>query len=178
MKSMQPKKLAVISALLALASMAFVPAALASPINPNLTWNPNPIAQGLTTTATYGVATDSDCPSGQTFAGTLTVVEPDGVSTSSISVGATACGTTNLSAAYPTAFTGVEGTTECGLYAATWSGTTSTTVGGIHPTFSVTNNFIVTCPTGVPQFGMPALLVAAMGLVLVAALRNKRVLKV
>ena len=186
MKSMQLKKLAVISTLLALAGLAFVPAAFAMPINPNLNWSPNPVTTpGNTTTATYGVndvtpngTADGDCPSGDTFTGTLTVTEPapaSGVST--VSVSSTPCGTTNLHSVYPTAFTGVAATTECGVYSATWAGVTSALVGGFHPTFSVTDNFVVTgCTTTVPQFTAPVMMVAAFGLVLVAAAKKGRLL--
>jgi hypothetical protein len=177
---MEAKKAASFIGLLAVTAMLLTPAALAfvgkSPINPNLTWNPNPVNQGATTTATYGVAADSDCVTGDTFAGTLTVVEPDGVSTSTVIQGATPCGTTNLSAVYPTAFTGTASTRECGLYTATWAGSTSTTVGGVHPKFSTQDNFIVQCAT-VPEFGAPAMLLAAFGMVLVVAMKKGNLLR-
>ena len=179
MKSLQLKKLAVISTLLALAGMAFVPTALASPITANLSWSPNPITSpGSSSTATFGVAIDSDCPSGQTYTGTVTVTEPDGTSVSTYSVSGQACGDTTNSASYPSDFTGTAGTTQCGVYSAEWKGSTTASVGGVHPTFDVTDNLILACQ-GVPQFGAaPALLVAAMGLVLVVGLRNKRILKI
>jgi hypothetical protein len=50
---------------------------------------------------------------------------------------------------------------------------------GQHPSFSVTDNFIVISfqpPPGVPQFGAPAIFIAAMGLVLVAAMKKGKVL--
>jgi hypothetical protein len=190
MKSMQPKKLAVISTLIALVGIMFVPAVAAHPINANLSWSPNVVTTpGTSTTATYGVndvlpsssTPDPDCPSGDTFTGTLTVTEAapsSGVST--VTVGTTPCGTTSLTSVYPTAFTGVASTTECGLYSAVWSGVTSATVGGVHPTFSVTDNFVVEgCSTStVPQFTAPLMLVAAFGLVLMAAAKKGRLLKV
>jgi hypothetical protein len=184
---MRLKKLAVISALLTLVGVAFVPAAFAMPINANLTWAPSPVTTpGTSTTATFGVndvtpsgGPDSDCPAGDTFTGTLTVVEPAPASGSaSVSIGTTPCGTTTLSAVYPTGFTGVASTTECGTYTATWSGVTSALVGGIHPTFIVTDNFVVTGCTTVPQFTLPAMMVAAMGLLLVAVAKKGRLLKI
>jgi hypothetical protein len=176
---MQMKGALVAFALVAFASLALIPVAFAHPINPNLTWSPNPVTTpGATTTATYGVATDSDCPSGQTFTGTLTVVEPDGVSTAKVTVAATACGTTNLNSVYPTGFTGTASTLTCGVYSATWAGTTSALVGGFHPTFSVTNNFVVTCTTTAPEFASPAILVGAIGLVAIVALRKTKFVKV
>jgi hypothetical protein len=188
MKSMQLKKLAVISALLALAGTAFVPAVLAHPINANLTWLPDPITSGSTTTATFGVndvtpgpspVSDPDCPSGDTFTGTLTVVTPAPSSSSSTFTVSTPtpCGTTGLTATYPTNFVGNPSTVECGVYSATWAGVSSALIGNIHPTFNVTDNFVVTCPNGAPQFAAPAVLVAAMGLVLVAAAKKGRLLK-
>jgi hypothetical protein len=188
MKSVQLKKLAVISTLLALAGLAFMPAVFAMPINPNLSWSPNPTASGSTTTATFGVndvtpttppTPDGDCPSGDTFTGTLTVTEPaPALGVATYAVAATPCGDVTLSAVYPTAFTGVAATTECGVYTATWSGVTSATVATFHPAFSLTDDFIVNCSTtGVPQFTAPLMLVAAFGLVLVAAAKKGRLLK-
>jgi hypothetical protein len=168
-----------------LASMAFMPAVYAAPINSNLVWSPDPTSQGGTSTATFGVndvtttgASDPDCPAGDTFSGTLTVVEHDGISTSTVSVGATPCGTTNLTAVYPTQFTGVAGTTECGVYSATWAGTTTAVEGGIHPTFSVSDHLSVSCGVGVPEFQGPAIMVAALGLLLLATVKKVRLVRI
>lgn len=176
---MQVKGVVGVLALLALLAAGLAPVVFANPINPVLNWSPNPVTQGSTTTATYGVAIDADCPTGQTFTGTLKVVEPDGVSTATVTLGVpTPCGTSNLSAVYPTAFTGTAGTTELGTYSATWSGTTSAIVGGVHPTFNVQDNFVVVKSTGVPEFPVPAILVSAIGLVLIAAMKKGKILPV
>jgi len=126
--------------LLTLSAFLAVPV-MASPITANLNWSPNPVT-GASTTATFGVATDADCPS--TYSGTLTVVEPAPASgTAVLTVGSTTCGTVNLSAVYPTAagFVGTKGLTQCGEYTATWAGTTT----GAGVTFSVQDDFVVTC---------------------------------
>jgi hypothetical protein len=189
MKSMQLKKLAVISTLVAFVGMMFAPVAFAMPITPNLAWSPGTVVAGSTTTAIFGVAdkillpnsttiNDPDCPPGQTFTGTITVTEPDNTSISTTSVTVVACGTTNLSAIYPTAFTGTKGTTELGTYTAVWKGTTTATVGGKHPTFNVIDNFVVVPPVthGAPEFAAPAMFVAAFGLVVVALIKKGNLL--
>lgn len=158
-------------AVLALVLSYATPAVFASPISPVLNWSPNPIAKGGTTTATYGVASDADCPG--TFSGTLKVVEPDGISTATVTVGTTSCGTVTLTSVYPTAFTGTKGTTECGTYTATWSGTTSKP--GV--TFLTEDDFVVTC-IPVPEFPMPVFAIAAVGLVLLLAMRKTKLIKV
>jgi hypothetical protein len=188
MKSMQLQKVAAISLLLAFAGAAIAPSVLAEPINPNLSWAPNPITTGSTTTATFGVAdtlptggSDNDCPSGDFFSGTLTVTTPGGL-TSTYTVTSVPCGTQNLSAIYPTAFTpgtGAPSTATAGVYGAVWAGTTTATVGGVHPTFNTSDNFVVTTPvTGVPQFGASAMLVAAIGLIAMAALKRSKVISI
>src|SRR3984885_10246795 len=163
------------AALLLLASPALL-AVHADPINPNLSWSPNPIAIGATTTATFGVGdtipaqSDPDCPAGAFFTGTLTVTTPGGL-TSSVTETHIACGTQNLSAAYPGAFTpgtGAPSTSTSGTYSATWAGTTTALVGGVHPVFSTGDSFVVVPIGGVPEFGAPTMLVAAFGLVAVA----------
>lgn len=162
----------VIAAISLLAGL-ITPVAFASPINPNLTWAPNPIAVGGTTTATFGVSTDADCPSG-TYTGTLTVTDPASVSHSFTGNPVTAaCGVTNNSAIFPNDFTGGANTRTCGTYTATWTGTTSANGGS----FGTLNTFKVTCPVGAPEFGAPSLLVAAMGIALLAALRKTKFLK-
>jgi len=86
-----------------------------------------------------------------------------------------ACGSVTLHATYPTDFTGVASTTQCGTYSAEWKGTTSALVGGFHPTFDLTNNIVVTgCTQSAPEFGAPAMLIAAIGLVLVAAVKRRK----
>ena len=184
MRLTMDKQTAAILGLLTVAALVLAPVVSAAPINPNLSWSPNPTTVGGTTTATYGVnsvtptgASDPDCPAGQTFTGTLTVTEPapaSGVST--VTVGSTPCGTTNLTSVYPTAFTGVASTATCGTYAAVWAGTTSALIGGVHPTFSVTDNFTIPC-VPVPEFPGPAMMVAALGLVLLVGVRKVRLLK-
>ena len=179
------------AALLLLASPALL-AVHADPINPNLSWAPNPINVGATTTATFGVGdtipgtsppqSDPDCPAGAFFSGVLTVTTPGGL-TSTYTVTSVPCGTQNLSAAYPAAFTagsGAPSTISIGTYTANWAGTSTALVGGVHPTFSVTDNFFTTQqtpPPTVPEFGAPAMLVAAIGLVVVAAMKKGNLLK-
>jgi hypothetical protein len=120
------------AALLLLASPALL-AVHADPINPNLSWSPNPIAIGATTTATFGVGdtipgtspaqSDPDCPSGAFFTGTLTVTTPGG-EISTYTVTGVPCGTQNLTAVYPTAFTagtGAPSTSTIGKYTASWA---------------------------------------------------------
>src|SRR2546425_9320847 len=102
----QLRKMVSVLALLVVSVLALAPFAAASPITPNLNWGLQTIVSGSTNTGIYGVATDFDCPIGQTFSGTLTVVEPDGISTATVTVGPTACGTTGLTSVYPTDFTG------------------------------------------------------------------------
>jgi methionine-rich copper-binding protein CopC len=167
-------KLLPLMALLSLAALS-VPFAAAHPINPSLTWSSSNVAQGSTTTATATVSVDADCPVGQTFSGTITVTEPDGTSVGTFAVGPTACGT-NVTAIYPTAFAGTAGTTELGTYTTSWVGTSSVVTNGVHPTFDITTGFIVVSfqPPPVPQFGLPAMVVAALGLVMVAAVKKGR----
>ena len=179
------------AALLLLASPALL-AVHADPINPNLSWSPNPIAIGATTTATFGVGdtipgtspaqSDPDCPAGAFFTGTLTVTTPGGL-TSSVTETHIACGTQNLSAAYPGAFTpgtGAPSTGTSGTYTAEWKGTTTALVGGVHPAFDTIDNFVVSPATmhGAPEFGAPAMLVAAIGLVAVALVKKANIVKV
>jgi hypothetical protein len=171
-------KLVPFLALLSVVGLAMVPVVAAHPINPSLGWSNINVNAGASTTAIVSVAIDADCPTGQTFSGTITVVQPlGGVATASI--GTTACGTSAL-AVYPTGFTGVASTSEVGTYNATWAGSSSViAANGQHPSFSVTDNFIVISfqpPPGVPQFGAPAIFIAAMGLVLVAAMKKGKVL--
>jgi hypothetical protein len=158
--------------------------------NADLSWNPSPTQIGSTTTATFGVAdtlpgggSDPDCPAGATFSGTLTVTTPHG-NTSTFTVTNVPCGTTNLTAVYPTDFTpgtGAPSTNQLFKYNATWTGTTTADVGGMHPTFKVTDQFetYLCCPPPIttPEFGSSAILVAAIGLVLVAAMKKSKLLK-
>jgi hypothetical protein len=187
---MQIRKSVPALALLSLGLLVMLPLVAADPISPNLNWTNTDIPQTSTNTATFGVAnmlpgggSDPDCPAGQTFSGTLTVTTPGGL-TSTYSVSNVACGTQNLSAVYPTAFTagtGAPSTATAGTYTGVWAGTTSALVGGVHPTFSVTDNFVagpLPPPNTVPQFGAPAMLVAAIGLVVVAAMKKTNLIKV
>ena len=91
------------------------------------------------------------------------------------------CGTQNLSAVYPTAFTpgtGAPSTSTSGTYSATWAGTTTALVGGVHPVFSTGDSFVVVPIGGVPEFGAPTMLVAAFGLVAVALAKKANLVKV
>jgi len=180
----QLTKIALVPVLL-LASMAFMPAVYAAPIRANLVWLPDPTSQGGTSTATFGVndvtttgAPDPDCPAGDTFDGTLTVVEPDGVSTSSYSLTSVPCGSINLTAVYPTAFTGTAGTSQCGIYMATWAGVSSAIEGGVHPTFRVSDHLAVSCAVPVPEFQGPGIMIAALGLLLLATVNKVRLVKI
>src|SRR5580692_3991947 len=132
-----------IAALVLLATPALI-SVQAHPINANLNWNPGSFAAGGTTTATFGVADmlvgggpDGDCPAGAFFSGTLTVTTPGGL-TSTFSVTNVPCGTTTLTAVYPTAFTpgsGAPSTISVGTYTGVWAGTTTALIGGVHPSF-------------------------------------------
>jgi hypothetical protein len=178
------------AALLLLASPALL-AVHADPINPNLSWSPNPISIGATTTATFGVGdtipgtsppqSDPDCPAGDTFTGTLTVTMPNG-KTSSVTETAIPCGTQNLTAIYPTAFTsgsGAPSTNIAGTYTAEWKGTTTALVGGVHPAFDAIDSFFVQPPcVCVPEFSAPPVLVAAIGLVAVVLVKKANLIKV
>src|ERR1700694_5011783 len=157
---MSTKRMISLMATLSVALM-LVPVVYPHPIAPALSWSSQNLSPGSSTTATASVMIDPDCPSGQTYQGTITVVEPDGVSTATFSVGPTACGT-SVTALYPTAFTGTAGTLETGVYTATWAGSSSAVVGGQHPQFSMQNNFIVQkfSPPPVPEFPAPAMFVA------------------
>jgi hypothetical protein len=187
---MQIRKSAPLLALLSLGLLVALPFVAGDPINANLNWTSISITAGGTNTATFGVAdmlvgggSDIDCPAGAFFSGTLTVTTPGGL-TSTVTETSIACGTQNLSAVYPTAFTagsGAPSTTTAGTYTANWAGTSTALVGGVHPSFSVTDNFVaqsLTPPPTVPEFGAPAMLVAAIGLVLVAAMKKANLLKV
>ena len=162
-------------ALVSAVALLLVPAAAANPITPTLSWSTQNLVAGQTTIATVSVSIDSDCPSGQTYSGTITVVEPDGTSTATFSVGATPCGT-SVTAVYPTDFTGVAGTTQTGAYSAVWAGSSSAVVGGSHPSFILRDNFAVHAfpPPPVPQFplGFGLLMVVAVPLLL--TLKNRR----
>jgi hypothetical protein len=151
--------------------LAIVPVVYANPITPSLTWSPQFVPIAGTTTGTANVAIDADCPSGKTYQGTITVVEPDGVSTGTVTIGATPCGTA-VTVVYPTGFSGSASTSESGTYTATFAGTTSALVGGVHPKFSLTDNFFAGNFQPVPESPMPAMLMAAFGLVAVVAMRK------
>jgi hypothetical protein len=190
---MQIIKTAPILALVSLGLLVVLPFAGAHPITPNLNWSSSgsAITTGGTNTASFGVAQylvgtsnpDLDCPPGAFFSGTLTVTTPGG-QTSTYSVTNVPCGTQNLFAVYPTAFTagtGAPSTNTNGTYTGTWAGTTSALVAGTHPIFSVTNFFVAngqSSPSSVPEFAAPAILVAAIGLVVVAAMKRGNVLHV
>jgi hypothetical protein len=152
----------------------------ASTIAPRLYWVTQPIVYpGLpqqTITAGYGVLATNECPFGDFFSGTLTVTEPDGTSVSSVTQTDIPCGNIDLTTVYPTGFTGTAGTSECGPYTAVWAGSTTAVVDGVHPAFSLNLDFSGYC-TPVPEFGAPAILVAAMGLVAVAMMKRAKVLK-
>jgi hypothetical protein len=187
---MQIRKSAPALALLSLGLLVMLPLVAADPIAPNLNWTSTSITAGSTNTATFGVAdtlpggaSDPDCPAGAFFSGTLTVTTPGGL-TSTYTVTNVPCGTQTLSAVYPTAFTagsGAPSTATTGTYTGVWAGTTTALIGGVHPTFSVSDNFVTQAllpPPTVPQFGAPAMLVAAFGLVLVAAIKKANLIKV
>jgi hypothetical protein len=173
------RKVVSVLALFAVSALALAPFAAAHPINAGLNWGLQTIVSGSTNTGTYGVGVDFDCPVGETFSGTLTVVEPDGISTATVTVGPTACGTTSLTSVYPTDFTGTAGTTQIGTYTATFAGSASTDIFGIHPEFKLVDNFVVKefGATNVPEFSAPAMIVAVAGLVLLAATKRARQLK-
>ena len=184
-------KTAPLLALVSLGLLAMLPFVGAHPINANLNWSSSSsgIVTGGTNTATFGVAdvlpgtttSDIDCPAGAFFSGTLTVTTPGGLP-STFTVNNVPCGTEDLHAIYPTAFTagtGAPSTTTAGTYTGTWAGTTTALVGGLHPSFSVTDNFVAngqSPPPTVPEFGAPAMLVAAIGLVVVAAMKKGNLL--
>ena len=188
---MQSTKIAPILALVSLGLLAMLPFAAAHPIQANLNWSSSAsgIITGGTNTASFGVAdtlpggnqTDIDCPAGAFFSGTLTVTTPGGL-TSTYTVTNVPCGTQNLSAVYPTAFTagtGAPSTATAGTYTGLWAGVTTALVGGVHPSFSVTDNFVANAqspPPTFPEFGAPAMLVAAIGLVVVAAMKKSNLL--
>jgi hypothetical protein len=187
---MQITKTAPLLALVSLGLLAMLPFVTAHPINANLNWSSSSsgIITGGTNTATFGVAdmlvgggSDIDCPAGAFFSGTLTVTTPGGL-TSTVMETNVPCGTQNLSAVYPTAFTagsGAPSTATAGTYTANWAGASTALVGGVHPSFSVTDNFVANAqlpPPTVPEFGAPAMLVAAIGLVVVAAMKKGNLL--
>lgn len=169
------RKTAPMLALISTVALLLVPSAAASPITATLAWSSQNLVAGQSTTATASVSIDSDCPSGQTYSGTITVVEPDGVSTATFSVGTTPCGT-SVTAVYPTDFTGVAGTTQTGTYSATWAGSSSAVVGGSHPSFILRDNFAVHAfsPPPVPQFPMGIGLLIVVAVPLLLALKNRR----
>jgi hypothetical protein len=170
------KRMAILPAvLLVMTALVLAPMAYASPITPSLTWGSLSVPTAGTNTATANVMIDSDCPSGQTYQGTITVVEPDGVSIGTFSVGPTPCGTP-VTAVYPTDFSGTAATTQTGTYTATWAGSTSLSTGGLHPEFSLGNGFVVVTfpPVNVPEFPAPAMFMAAFGLVAIVAIRKTK----
>jgi hypothetical protein len=186
---MQIRKSAPILALLSLGLLVALPLVAADPINANLNWASTSIAAGSPNTATFGVAStlvgggsDIDCPTGQFFSGVLTVTTPGG-KTSTFTVTNVPCGTQNLTAVYPTAFTpgsGAPSTASVGTYTANWAGVSTALIGGVHPSFNVTDNFVANAqlpPPTVPEFGAPAMLVAAIGLVVVAAMKKGNLLQ-
>ena len=176
----QLRKMVTILSMLAVSALALAPFAAASPINATLNWGLQTIVSGSTNTGTYGVGVDFDCPLGETFSGTLTIVEPDGISTSTVTVGPTACGTTGLTSVYPTDFTGTKGTTQVGAYTATFAGIASTDILGIHPEFKLVDNFVVKefGHANVPEFSAPAIIVAVVGLALLTVMKKGRSMKV
>jgi hypothetical protein len=167
---------AILSVLAALA-LTTLPAAFASPITATLAWTPNPNpVPGSAETGTATVKIDSDCPAETTYAGVITITTP-GAGVSTHIVAPTACGSPVV-VSYPADFTGVASTAACGAYKAEWAGTTSTLIGGLHPAFDLKNLFVVSGCSRVPEFSSPALMIAAIGLALVAAVKRGRLLKV
>ena len=189
---MHVTKVVPLLALVSLGLLAMLPLVTAHPISPNLNWSSSSsgIPTGGTVTATFGVAdvlpggnsSDIDCPAGAFFSGTLTVTTPGGT-VSTHTVANIPCGTVNLTAIYPTQFTATGHTpanSTSGTYTANWAGSTTALIGGLHPSFSITDNFVANQlppPPTVPEFGAPAILVAAIGLVVVAAMKKANLLR-
>jgi hypothetical protein len=188
---MHVTKAASLLALLSLGLLAMLPFVGAHPISPNLNWGStgSGIPTGGTVTANFGVADvlpgtttpDVDCPAGAFFSGTLTVTTPGGLP-STFTVNNVPCGTQDLHAIYPTQFTALShapANSTTGTYTADWAGSTTALVGGVHPSFSISDNFVAVSlspPPTVPEFGAPAILVAAIGLVVVAAMKKGNLL--
>ena len=166
--------------LLTVASFTLTPtvAAIPAPFEPVLSWGHNAgIINGSTITATFGL---DGCVPGSTFSGTLKVTEPDGVGVATFSVTNVLCTTsvTNMTVIYPTGFTGTAGTSELGTYTSQWN-TVISLSGFNYPTMSRPEFFTVALTTNyVPEFGAPTIMVAAMGLVLLAFMKKTRMLKV
>jgi hypothetical protein len=177
---MHVKRVLPLLALLLVASFTLTPMVTATPppYDSVLGWSHGDgIVQGSTITATFGFGVSGYCLTGYTFSGNLTVTEPDGVSVATVSVKDVPCGTTDLTAVYPTGFTGTAGTSELGTYTAVWRSDTSQFTSHI-PIIAISQNFTVALTTNyVPEFGAPAILVAAMGLVLLALMKKTKMLK-
>jgi hypothetical protein len=83
----------------------------------------------------------------------------------------------NATATYPTGFTGAAGTSELGTYTSHFDGFISLSTSSV-PFFSAVEFFTVALTTNyVPEFGAPAILAAAMGLVLLALMKKTKMLK-
>ena len=177
------KRVAPILGLLAVVSLALMPLAAASPLTATLTWTPNPNpTPGSAEIGTVNVQQDSDCPSGQTYSGTLTVTPPGGSPVSTATIPATPCGTAVTGLTYggtDTDFSPEGSTLVCGTYVGEWAGATTAVVAGSHPSFDLKVNFSVTgCKvTTAPEFGASAVLVAAMALVAMAVMTRSKLLK-
>jgi hypothetical protein len=176
---MHSKSVLPLLTLLIVASFTLTPMVAATPLpfDPVLSWSHNDsILKGSTITATFGLS----CPPGSTFSGTLTVTEPDGVSVATVSVTNVPCAGfgTNVTAVYPTGFTGTAGTSELGAYKSQWTGVISISPSD-HPGFDTGLGFFhVTLTTNyVPEFSAPTILIAAMGLVLLALMKKTKILK-
>jgi hypothetical protein len=165
-----------------IAGLAIVPAASASPTGAYLNWSVQTIVVGGSTTAMFGMSIGPECPVGQAWVGSVIVTMPDGTTIAEIySPGPIPCGLT-VSVPYPSGFTGspdtfgTAATSELGTYTAVFSGMGN---GGAN-SFTIAANFTVVRtappPLPAPEFGAPAFLVAAVGLVLVAVMKRAKIL--
>jgi hypothetical protein len=158
-------------------TMTPIVGAIPPPFDPMVSWSHgDAILNGSSIIATFGLA----CPPGATFSGTLRVTEPDHVSVATVSVTNVPCigFDSNATAVYPTGFTGTAGTSELGTYSSGFSGILSLSATQHVPFSSPTQDFTVALTTNyVPEFGAPTILVAAMGLVLLALIKKTKILK-
>ena len=165
------KKQLVLTAVASLL-MLTIPTVFAAPITASLNWSSQTIVAGSHNIAAFTVIVDPDCLIGKTFSGTLTVIEPDGITTGTVTIGSTPCGTP-LTADYPSDFAGSASTTTLGTYTAIWMGTTSVTIGGLHPEFRLQDNFVVKAfRNTVPEFQAPSMILAAIGLALILVVKK------
>ena len=167
---MDPKRLGMALVAVSLVALGFAPAVFAAP---TVTFLPPSCSEPscLGFNVNFTVTVDSNCPSsGGFYTFTYAVTYPNGLTaTSAGSYGPFPCGSTQSFAP-----TGPHpGGLMCGTYSFEFKGTTYSATGAPLSTFDKTASITVGCPASVPEFGLPATMVAAVSLLALVLLRGR-----